>query len=264
MIRNYYTEAFKNGIVPSIFAGRLIDGRVKITDSVTATGVNNAITSTTFTLGAVNGGIQVGMYLTAPASGAAAAITINDEVMVAAVVHGAAATTVTLNKPKQTAAGQNLTFFNINQNSWKEYSLFIGTSPVQQNNFGSITSATANAAAQGQNRITIKVSNPYVGLTTNNFITGSGPNVYNDGVLIGVVTSVQNSTTFDLVAPLAANVLNDAVLTFAFNTLPSITVLTIDNKTVTFTNPAQGFVLPVSVVQIISITGGLSNLIALE
>ena len=88
--------------------------------------------------------------------------------------------------------------------------------------------------------------------------------MYDDGVLIGVVNSVQNSTTFDLVSPLAADVVDNSVLTFAFNTLPSITVLTIDNKTVTFTNPAQGFVLPVSVVQIISITGGLSNLIALE
>ena len=29
MIRNYYTEAFKNGIVPSLVGGQLIDGRVK-------------------------------------------------------------------------------------------------------------------------------------------------------------------------------------------------------------------------------------------
>ena len=31
MIRNYYTEAFKGGIVPSLVAGQLIDGRVKAT-----------------------------------------------------------------------------------------------------------------------------------------------------------------------------------------------------------------------------------------
>ena len=255
MIRNYYTEAFKNGVIPIVSATQLIDGTVKITDSTTATGVANAITSTTFILGAVNGAIQVGMYLTAPASGAAAAITINDEVMVAAVVHGAATTTVTLNKPKQTVAGQNLTFFNVNQNSWREYSLFIGTQPSQGNNFGSVTSATANLSNNGQPNVTFKVSNPYIQI---------GMNVYDDGVLVGVVASITTANQIVLVANLAADIVADSILTFAFSVLPSVSVLTIDNKTVTFTNPAQGFVLPVSVVQVTSVAGGLSNLIALE
>ena len=257
MIRNYYTEAFKNGIIPVVSATQLIDGTVKITDSTTATGVANAITSTTFILGAVNGAIQVGMYLTAPASGAAAAITINDEVMVAAVVHGAATTTVTLNKPKQTVAGQNLTFFNVNQNSWREYSLFIGTQPSQGNNFGSVTSATSgpNISSNGQPDVTFRVSNPYIQV---------GMNVYDDGVLVGVVASITTANQIALVANLAADIVIDSVLTFAFSVLPSVSVLTIDNKTVTFTNPAQGFVLPVSVVQVTSVAGGLSNLIALE
>ena len=250
MIRNYYTEAFKNGVIPVVSATQLIDGTVKITDFTTATGVANAITSTTFILGAVNGAIQVGMYLTAPASGAAAAITINDEVMVAAVVHGAAATTVTLNKPKQTVAGQNLTFFNVNQNSWREYSLYIGTQPSQ-----SLISETANAAAAAQPVVTWKVSNPYIQV---------GMNVYDDGVLIGVVGTVTTANQISLVANLAALIANDSVLTFAFSALPSVSVLTIDNKTVTFTSPAQGFVLPVSVVQVTALAGGLTNLIALE
>ena len=250
MIRNYYTEAFKNGIIPVVSATQLIDGTVKITDSTTATGVANAITSTTFILGAVNGAIQVGMYLTAPASGAAAAITINDEVIVAAVVHGAAATTVTLNKPKQTVAGQNLTFFNVNQNSWREYSLYIGTQPSQ-----GLISETANAAAAAQPVVTWKVSNPYIQV---------GMNVYDDGVLIGVVGTVTTANQISLVANLAALIANDSVLTFAFSALPSVSVLTIDNKTVTFTNPAQGFVLPVSVVQVTAVAGGLTNLIALD
>ena len=257
MIRNYYTEAFKNGVIPVVSATQLIDGTVKITDFTTATGVANAITSTTFTLGAINGAIQVGMYLTAPASGAAAAITINDEVMVAAVVHGAAATTVTLNKPKQTVAGQNLTFFNVNQNSWREYSLYIGTQPSQGNNFGSVTSATSgpNASAAAQKDVTFRVSNPYIQV---------GMNVYDDGVLVGVVASITTANQIALVDNLAAEIVIDSVLTFAFSVLPSISVLTIDNKTVTFTNPAQGFVLPVSVVQVTAIAGGLTNLIALE
>jgi hypothetical protein len=248
MIRNYYTEAFKSGIIPVVSATQLIDGTVKITSSVAATGVVNAITSSTFVI-TLNTGIQVGMYLTAPASGAAAAITINDGVMVASVVH-AAQTTVTLNKPKQTVAGQNLTFFNVNQNSWKEYSLFIGTQPSQ-----GLISETANAAAAAQAIVTWKVSNPYVQV---------GMNVYDDGVLIGVVGTVTTANQISLVANLAALIANDSVLTFAFSVLPSISVLTIDNKTVTFTNPAQGFVLPVSVVQVTAVAGGLTNLIALE
>ena len=253
MIRNYYTEAFKSGIIPVVSATQLIDGTVKITSSVTATGVANAATSTTFVL-TVNSGIQVGMYLTAPASGAAPAITINDEVMVESVVH-AAQTTVTLNKPKQTVVGQNFTFFNVNQNSWKEYSLFIGTQPSQGNNFGSVTSATANAAAAAQKVVTYKVANPYI---------QSGMNVYDDGVLIGIVDTITTANQFNLVDNLAALIANDSVLTFSFSVLPSVSVLTIDNKTITFTNPAQGFVLPVSVVQVTSVAGGLSNLIALE
>ena len=253
MIRNYYTEAFKNGVVPVVSATQLIDGTVKITESVAAAGVVNPATSTTFAL-ILNGGIQVGMYLTAPASGAAPAITINDQVLVAAVVH-AAQTTVTLNKPVQTVAGQALTFFNVNQNSWREYSLYIGTQPSQGDNFGSITSGTANLAAANQNQITIKVSNPYVQV---------GMTVYDDGVLIGTVLSIVNSSTFNLAAVLAAGVVAGSILTFAFSVLPSVSVLTIDNRTVTFTNPAQGFVLPVSVVQITGIAGGLSNIIALN
>ena len=260
MIRNYYTEAFKGGITPSIVPGQLIDGTVKIIESTTATSVINTQPSVTLVL-TLNAAIKRGMYITAPAINPA--IDINTNLFVEQVVHGAN-TTVTLNKTVTMQAGQVLTFFSIAQSSWKEYSLYIGTSPVQQNDFGAVTSATANLAAAGQREVTIKVSNPYIGLTTNNFITGSGPNVYDDGVLVGKVTQVDDSTTFDLVSNLAADIVDGSILTFAFDALPSITVLTVDNKTVTFTNPAQGFVLPVSVVQVISFTGGLANLIALN
>ena len=254
MIRNYYTEAFKGGITPSIVPGQLIDGTVKIIESTTATSVQNIQPSVTLVL-TLNAAIKRGMYITAPAINPA--IDINTNLFVEQVVHGAN-TTVTLNKTVTMQVGQVLTFFSIAQSSWKEYSLYIGTSPVQQNDFGSVTSATANLAVSGQREVTIKVSNPYIGLT------GSGPNVYDDGVLVGKVTQVDNSTTFDLVSNLAADIVDGSILTFAFDALPSITVLTVDNKTVTFTNPAQGFVLPVSVVQVISFTGGLANLIALN
>ena len=263
MIRNYYTEAFKAGIVPDIRLGRLIDGRNKIITSTTANAVSNAQPSVTIAL-TLNTSIKRGMYITCPTM--SPVIDINTNLFVEQVVHGAN-TIVTLNKSVAMQNGDVLTFFTIAQSSWKEYSLYIGTSPVQQNNFGSVTSAISNLALQGQKVIVVKESNPYIGVTMSTGVTGPGPNVYDDGVLIGVIQEMENigtGRTIELVNNLAADVVDGSVLTFSYPFLPSITVLTVDNKTVTFTNPAQGFVLPVSVVQIISITGGLANLIALE
>ena len=88
--------------------------------------------------------------------------------------------------------------------------------------------------------------------------------VYDDGVFIGTIATVTNASTYVLVNPLGQAVVVDSVLTFRLNLLPSITVLTIANQTMTFTNPAQGFVLPVSVVQVTSVTTGIGNLIALN
>ena len=48
MIRNYYTEAYKGGIVPTISGTQLIDGTVKITESTTATSVTNTQPSVNF------------------------------------------------------------------------------------------------------------------------------------------------------------------------------------------------------------------------
>ena len=89
-------------------------------------------------------------------------------------------------------------------------------------------------------------------------------NVYDDGVLVGVVASITTANQIALVDNLAADIAVDSVLTFAFSVLPSVSVLTVGNQTMTFTNPAQGFVLPVSVVQVTAVAGGLTNLIALE
>ena len=48
MIRNYYTEAYKGGIVPTISAANLIDGTAKVIETVAQAGVVNAATSKTF------------------------------------------------------------------------------------------------------------------------------------------------------------------------------------------------------------------------
>ena len=44
----------------------------------------------------------------------------------------------------------------------------------------------------------------------------------------------------------------------------TISVLTSSNQELTFVNPAAGFVLPVSVVQVTAVAGGLTGIIALE
>ena len=177
MIRNYYTDSFKNGIVPIISTTQLIDGTPKVTQTFTdANTLINAATSVTITLTTINNAVKRGMYITAPANGGTPAWTINDHVMVEAVSNTATQTIVTISTPKALVAGTTLTFFTIKQSSWKEYNLFIGTAPAAS----------------------------------------------------------------------------------------SVSVLTINNQTITITNPAAGFVLPLSVVQITSVAGGLTDIIALN
>ena len=88
-------------------------------------------------------------------------------------------------------------------------------------------------------------------------------NVGGTGVPAGTkIATVTNSSNF--IFDQAVSIAADVTLTYSFDVLPSVSVLTTDNTTSTFTNPAQGFVLPVSVVQITGVAGGLTNLIALN
>jgi hypothetical protein len=169
MIRNYYTEAFKGGIVPSLVTGQLIDGRVKAT---------------------------------------------------------------------------------IPQSSWKQYCLYIGTVP-------SPISIQNNIAVTGGQVLTLNTPDPriQVGMTVGGIGIPAGITITAiaaDGITLTVTGAV--------IGTLAAN----ALLTYSFSVLPSISVLTIDNQTLTFTNPAEGFILPVSAVEITGVAGGLSNLIAVN
>ena len=174
MIRNYYTDAFKGGIVPSLVAGQLIDGRVKAT---------------------------------------------------------------------------------IPQSYWKQYCLYIGTSPaIFQSGVGAkVTQGIADAGTAGT---TLEIK-------TANALVAAGQLIYDDGVLIGTVVSVAaNDTTITTSAiPAVADL---SIINFVNPNPPSISLLTISNEAITITNPAEGFVLPISVVEITAVTGGLANLIALE
>ena len=251
MIRNYYTDSFKSGIVPIISTTQLIDGTVKspviVADNNTPT---NIATSVTIVLTVLNRNILRGMYITAPANGGTPAWTINDNILVEAVTYQAATTTITLNKPKELAAGTTLTFFTINQSSWKEYNLFIGTvpSPITIQNNIAVTGGQILTLNTPDTRIQAGMTVGGIGIPAGITITA----IAADGITLTVTGAA--------IGTLAAN----ALLTYSFSVLPSISVLTINNQTVTFTNPAEGFVLPISVVQITGLAGGLSNLIAVN
>jgi len=263
MIRNYYTESYKNGIVPIVSTIQLIDGTVKspiiITDNNTPT---NTVTSVTLILTAVNRNIVRSMYITAPANGGTAAWTINDGIIVESVSHQATTTTITINIPKALVAGTTLTFFTINQSSWKEYNLFIGSSPAPflgSDGGVAITGiGTGDAAGQADVNLLVDLG---VGKVTPNML------VYNttqNNLFIGVVGTVNDPGDFTLNANIPVAIAANDVLTFVYPAAPSVSVLTLDNKTVTITSPAEGFILPLSVVQITGTSNGLSNIIAFE
>ena len=263
MIRNYYTESYKNGIVPIVSTTQLIDGTVKspiiITDNNTPI---NAATSVTLVLTAVNRNIVRSMYITAPANGGTPAWTINDGIIVESVSHQAATTTITINTPKALVAGTTLTFFTINQSSWKEYNLFIGSSPAPflGSDGGVAITGIGSGDAAGQADVNLLVDLG-VGKVTPDML------VYNttqNNLFIGVVGTVNDPGDFTLTASIPVAIAANDVLTFVYPAAPSVSVLTLDNKTVTISSPAQGFVLPLSVVQITGTSNGLSDIIAFE
>jgi hypothetical protein len=251
MIRNYYTDSFKSGIIPIVSTTQLIDGTVKspviIADNNTPV---NTVTSVTLILTAVNRNIVRSMYITAPANGGTPAWTINDGIIVESVSHQATTTTITINIPKALVAGTTLTFFTINQSSWKEYNLFIGTVPSP------ITIQNNIAVTAGQ-ILTLNTPDPRIqaGMTVGGIGIPAG---------ITITTIAADGITLTVAGAAIGTLAANALLTYSFSVLPSITVLTINNQTVTFTNPAEGFVLPISVVQITGLAGGLTNIIAVN
>ena len=263
MIRNYYTEAYKGGIVPTISATNLIDNTVKSPTIVTD---NNTLIVTppslTLTLSVVNTAIVRNMYITAPASGGTAAWTINDNIIVEAVSFTATQTIITLNQSQALVAGTLLSFFIINQSYWKEYNLFIGSSPAPFLGSGGGIAVTGIGAgdAAGTADVNLLVDLG-VGQVTPDMI------IYNttqNNTFVGVVGTVNDPGDFTLDANIPVTIAANDVLTFIYPAAASVSVLTLDNRTVTITSPAEGFVLPLSVVQITGTSNGLANIIALE
>ena len=81
------------------------------------------------------------------------------------------------------------------------------------------------------------------------------------GVLIASVTNISN-----YVLATASNIAANSTLTYSYDSEAKVKVHTINNEVITFVNPAKGFVLPVSVVQVYATdtAGGISDLVALS
>ena len=136
------------------------------------------------------------------------------------------------------------------QSVWKEYNLYIGTT-------GSVVTTNDNDASTNG---TLTLRAPNTSIKIGMFVAGAG--VPNDCKITNVVITLGTmAITVDKTLGIAADIL----LTYGFPDENSVRVRTIDNDTVTFYNPPQGEILPVSVVQVFATgTNNISGLIALS
>ena len=133
--------------------------------------------------------------------------------------------------------------------------MYVGKYPASYlpDSGGIVTTAMSNVAAAGQAILTWKQPNSLI---------VAGMLVYDDGVLVGTISSVDSTTQVTLTSNIIGGVADLSKLTFTYSSVPSITVTTIEGETISISNPAQGFVLPLTVVQVNSVAGGISNLVA--
>jgi len=218
--------------------------------------------TTSLVLTTANANIQQGMTLEAVGipSGTSVTEVINSNTFVLSaalviplntpITYDSEGLNFTLNTAVNIGNNVALTYAVINQGYWKEYNLYIGTTPAS-------FTIQNNVAVTGGQTLTLNTPDPRIQV---------GMTVGGIGIPAGVTVTVINANGITLtvagavIGTLGAN----ALLTYSFSVLPSVTVTTIDNNQLTFSNPAQGFVLPVSVVQVNSVAGGLTNLLALD
>ena len=130
------------------------------------------------------------------------------------------------------------------QGSWKQYNLFIGNSPTTL----PVTTTVNNNTVSNSTNVGLKSPNPQIkaGMRV------TGGTLPAAGVLIASVTDASN-----YVLASASSIAADSTLTYSYDTEATLKVHTINDEVVTFVKPAQGFVLPVSVVQVYATgTGG--------
>ena len=175
MIRNYYTESFKDAIVPPVSTTQLIDGTVKVISTFTANdNVVIAAPTNKITFAASHTQIKIGMFVSGTDGNGVVipsgtrVIGVNSDSKIITISSTIAAFLV----------NQNITFTVQNQSSWKEYNLYVGKYPASYlpDSGGIVTTAMSNAAAAGQAILTWKQPNSLI---------VAGMLVYDDGVLVG-------------------------------------------------------------------------------
>jgi hypothetical protein len=139
------------------------------------------------------------------------------------------------------------------QGAWLQYNLYIGNSPATL----PITTTSDNLIVT--NSVNVGLASPNAQIKAGMRVTGG--TLPAAGVLIASITNASN-----YVLATASSIAADSTLTYSYDTEASIKVHTINNEVVTFVKPAQGFVLPVSVVMVYATDtgGGISDLIALS
>jgi len=137
--------------------------------------------------------------------------------------------------------------------SWKQYNLYIGNSPTTL----PVTTTANNNAVSNSVNVGLKSPNPQIKVGMR--VTGAG--LPDAGLLVATVVDASNYTLSQ-----ADTIAEDATLTYSYDAEASIKVHTINNEVITFKKPAQGFVLPVSVVQVYATdtTGGVTDIVALS
>ncbi len=139
------------------------------------------------------------------------------------------------------------------QGAWKEYNIYVGDSP------STLPSTTTSNNTVVSNSANVGLASPNAQIKAGMRVTGG--TLPAAGVLI---TSVTNSSNYVLAA--ASSIAANSTLTYSYDSEAKIKVHTINNEVITFVKPAQGFVLPVSVVQVYATgtEGGISDLVALS
>ena len=139
------------------------------------------------------------------------------------------------------------------QGAWKEYNIYVGDSP------STLPSTTTSNNTVVSNSANVGLASPNAQIKAGMRVTGG--TLPAAGVLIASVT---NSSNYVLAA--ASSIAANSTLTYSYDSEAKIKVHTINNEVITFVKPAQGFVLPVSVVQVYAAgtEGGISDLVALS
>lgn len=139
------------------------------------------------------------------------------------------------------------------QGAWKEYNIYVGDSP------STLPSTTTSNNTVVSNSANVGLASPNAQIKAGMRVTGG--TLPAAGVLIASVT---NSSNYVLAA--ASSIAANSALTYSYDSEAKIKVHTINNEVITFVKPAQGFVLPVSVVQVYATgtEGGISDLVALS